>query len=349
MFMNTTKPDRSADEGIVAQIDPIRKLCRVKTLSGQNLNSVRWTETCGGSGRAGDRSTPNVGDHVYLDYRLGYPIVAGYLPKVQSSENAFPLVIDSGSFEADTGNFSSGGQATWADQNKPKEMLDGDRVIATDGGAMLALLRYGTAIVKASPLAQVIVSKIDDTVRIVSRNFEHYTDVGSDVIRNIGGRVYRYISYTNNFGSSRNGSYQYSQFIGDTALAEAVKDDYLLSSSAAATTVIFKEQVKQGSHIVERSLTLDGTETVSISDGATHTTRTSTAGQMVLDFNAQNKITVNNDLIKLERSDGATVTMTPDGITMVYQNGTINMHDAGVDTLFGSHYVKVNNGGVQLG
>lgn len=347
--MNVTRPDKSADEGIVAQIDPIRKLCRVKTLSGQNLNSVRWTESCGGSGRAGDRSTPNIGDHVYLDYRLGYPIVAGYLPKVQGLENTFPLIIDSGSIEANTGNFSAGGEATWADQNKPKELLSGDRFFGTEGGAMLALLRFGTAVLKASPLAQIIVSKIDDTVRIVSRNFEHYTDVGSDVVRNIGGRVYRYISYTNNFGSSRNSDYQYSQYIGDTALAEAVKDDYLLSSSAAATNVIFKEQVKQGNFLVERSLSLDGTETVSISDGATHTTRTNTAGQMILDFNAKNKITVNDGVITLERSDGAKVNMTPEGITMTYKDGTINMHNAGVDTLFGAHFVKVNAGGVQLG
>lgn len=347
--MNTTRPERSADEGIVAQVDGLRKLCKVKTLSGQNLNMVRWTESSGGSGRGGDRSTPSIGDCVYLDYRLGYPVITGFLPKVQSSDNAFPLVIDSGAIEADTGNFSAGGQTTWADQNKPRDMLNGDRLIGSDGGVFMAVLRFGTAMIKASPLAQIIVSKIDDVVKIVSRNFEHYTDASSDVIRNVGGRVYRYIGYTNNFANSKTENYQYQLYYGDAVLAEALKSDNLSTSSAAGSDVIFKEQMKSGGNVIERSVALGGSETVSISGGGTTTTRTSTSSALVLNFNGQNTITVQGADVTIRRADGSVITLTADGIEMTYTSGKVKMHSAGVDTTFGSHYVKVNNGGVQLG
>lgn len=61
---------------------------------------------------------------------------------------------------------------------RASDFLNGDKVWSTDGGSMLALFREGMAKLKASPLAQIILFKYKELVRIVSRRFQIYTDFG---------------------------------------------------------------------------------------------------------------------------------------------------------------------------
>lgn len=56
--------------------------------------------------------------------------------------------------------------------------LPDDKVLVADGGAMLGLLSGGLAILKASPLAQIVLGKARDFIHIVARELRIMTDFG---------------------------------------------------------------------------------------------------------------------------------------------------------------------------
>jgi hypothetical protein len=64
-----------------------------------------------------------------------------------------------------------------ANMRRPTDTVDGDKCIANDYGVMLNLLGM-MASLKGSELAQIQCHMLDDMVRIISHNFEHYTALG---------------------------------------------------------------------------------------------------------------------------------------------------------------------------
>lgn len=367
MFKNPVRPLSHVDEGTVLQVDPVRLVCKVKTISGQNLDGVQWEQPIGGSSRGGDRVTPTLGDRVKLDYGLGYPVITGCLPRIQNADGTFPLSIDTGSNLVDSGNYSSDGFTAMGDQNKPKDLLVGDRVIASVGGGMIAILRAGSLLLRSSRLSEIFISKWDDMVRIVSRNWEHFTDVSTDIVKNLRGRIYRYTGYTNSFTNSKIENYQYHLYYGDTALAEAAKGNYQGGASASANSIIFKEQITDGSGpLMHRTVDLTGNEEVWIKAGGTFTRITSTGGQLSLSFMDKHTITVNEQMIQanfegnqiitvdanqiqLVHQNGATTVMDSSGIQSTFDGGTFTMNSGLVEMRNAGHFVTVDQGGVHLG
>lgn len=350
MFSTPTPTSPSMDEGIVVQVDVLRKMCRVKTLRGQNLDQVQWTNSSGGSSRAGSRESPSLGDRVVIEYGLGYPLITGYLDRFQSDDNTFPLHIDSGSTLVDTGNYSSAGGAIVGDANKPGDILSGDKILTSEGGGFIGALRAGTVILRSSRLAQVIISKLDDVVKVVSRNWEHYTDVCSDIVKNLRGRVYRYTGYSNSYAEAKNEAYRYHLYYGDVALAEAVKTQFLNTPvNNTKSNILFKEQVTNGSEKMHRTLNINGEEEVLITSAGGLTRKVSTGDQISLSYGDINTILINNPEIKLVRSDGATITMTSSGITLEFQGGVVTMQNDGIRQTFGGHYINLTSGGISLG
>lgn len=203
MFSNPIKTSNLVDEGTVVQVDPIRCFCKVKTLNGQTLHSVQWLLPSGGSTRGSDRITPLVGDRVMINTGLGYPVIMGFFPRVQTADGATPLKIDAGEALVDMGSYSPEGSTTWGDQNKPKDFVHGDRIISSIGGGILGILRGGSLLLRASRGSEILLSKFHTLVRIASRNWEHFTDVSSDVVKNFKGKVYRYVGYAPTFCKQR--------------------------------------------------------------------------------------------------------------------------------------------------
>lgn len=383
MFSNPTKPNSSVDEATVLQVDPVSKTCKIQTLRGQNFDMVQWTETVGNSSRGGDRAGPMMGDRVVVMYGLGYPLIFGFLPKLQSSENAFPLNINSSQAAVNTGDYSNSDGVIVGDANKPSDIVNGDRVLGSEGGSLIALLRAGGVVIKSSSLSQIFLSKIDDVVKIISRNWEHYTDVGSDIVKNFKGRVYRYVGYSNTFAKTKIEDYNYHQYFGDTAAAEAVKTDYLTPPATVPDTnnILFKEQITAtGAEKMYRTVNDAGeVETKIIGSGMTRVRQT--GGVVTVSYNDQNTITVNDAVIELQRSDGATVILDANGIHASFSGGTVDMKTTGISSAFsgglvelkssgistsfgggvvelkstgvyntfGGHFVNVTSGGVQLG
>ena len=351
MFGNAAPADRNFDEGIVTQIDLRNKLCKVKTTLGKSLDSVQWTTLGGGSSRGGPRFSPSIGDRVVIMSGLGYPLILGFLPKTQSGDVAFPENIQGGDPTVDVGSFLPlGGEGSASDASSPSDMAAGDYIWTTAGGSMVAALRAGTAILRGSFLAQIIVSKMGDLVKIVSRNFEHFSDVGSVVLRNFKGRVFSYEGYTNSFLDGKLGKYKYRRYTGDVAASEALKEDWLTSGASIPDTsdVIFKEQVysfETSKETMRRTLKENGSEEYRVS-GDSFTVRKYDSESLYLSFNDEHFLKISPTEIKLLHKDGATVVMNASGIVSTFKEGSVNMSEGSVTTAFSDSTVAVSAGSI---
>lgn len=349
MFSNPIRPSSDVDEGTVVQVDPIRCLCKVKTLTGQLLHSVQYLLPTGGSTRGADRYTPLIGDRVMLNFGLGYPVILGYLPRLQSEEGSQPLSINSNEQLVDTGNYSPDGGICWADFNKPKDMVSGDRLISSIGGGLLGLLRGGAVLLRANRGAELFLSNFHNLFRIVSRNWEHFTDVSSDVVRNYKNKIYRYVGYAKTFAEARVEDYKLHFYYGDVKAGETIQTRYNgYFGDPATDTNIYKEQITglisgTPSELMRRTLKIDGEQEFWITNG-THFTRVkSTAEELTISWNDQNTITINEAKIHLVHKDGADYIMDALGIRATFHDGNINMSDGSIVTTFDSGTVTMNS------
>lgn len=368
MFSNPVTPDSKFDEGTVQQVDAERKVCKVVTLRGQKLDNVQWLAPYGGNDRQGDRFTPRMGDRVLVAMTLGYPVIMGTIARPQSGLQSFPITLDSGEANPDTGNYAPGTPRVKGDASKPSDSVLGDRVISSQGGGMLAMLRAGSVVLRASRAAEIFMGRFGDLVRIVSRNFEHFTDLSTDTYRNFRGRVYRYFGVSSNARNAILGDYTYHQYFGDTSAAEAVKAGHegFTGSLPAVSGTVFKEQITaSGAEMMRRSVNLDGSEEVFITDGSTFTRRLSNGQALTLSFGDKNTVTIDGAKIKLHHDSGADVQLDANGIVSVFQDGqvemksnhvkltfsgaTVELKADGVFTRFDSHFVNVTAAGVQVG
>lgn len=346
MFNNPSRIDSNFDEGYVSEVDVNRGFCKVKTIRGQNLDQVQWGQPSGGSSRSGDRVTPVMGDRVVVMYGLGYPLIILFLPKTQTSDSSFPKHIDTGDSIADTGNFSPEGVNAINDINKPGDMAVGDRIIGSSGGGMIGILRGGSLLLRSSRLAEVFISKWDDVVRIVSRNFEHFTDVSSDIIKNIKGRVYRYTGYAATADAAKIENYGYNVYYGDVALAQAVKTNYqTVTTLPPASSIIYREEVPAGSMY----RTIDGTSgAVTQVVGTTKIYQDGT--KVTVDFGGNHIATWDGTQIKLDYEGQQTVTLNASVIDLKHNSGAeVNLSSSGAKMSYSGHYVQVTSGGVQMG
>lgn len=374
MLQNPIQPSMLIDECTIIQVDPIRCLCKVKTLRGQILSQVRWLVPFGGSSRAGDRFSPHMGDRAVVQHGLGNPIIIGFVPRLQASDGSTPLSISSGDTSIDTGNYSADATVVIPDQNKPKDLVQGDRLFSTSGGALLGLLRGGSVLIRSSRVAEIFMTKYSSLVRIVSRNWEHFTDVCSDVVKNFNGRIYRYTGYSRDFVEAKNEDYRLNFFYGDVGAAEAVKTSYHTYTGTPPTNdLLYKEQVigaqnsesPPTSQLMYRTLSVQGHEEVWVGNGADFTRITTTPDTLRLSLNDEDIIEIVNSQIRLIRADGATVILNSDGINAEFQGGSVEItadnvvvtkgtstatvSDSEVALENGSHFCRVNSGGVQLG
>lgn len=67
------------------------------------------------------------------------------------------------------------------------DLMPGDKIISNSEGSAIAVLEGGVSIFKASELCQIVGLKYNDLMRVVSRNFEQFTDFGNIIIKNDDG------------------------------------------------------------------------------------------------------------------------------------------------------------------
>lgn len=352
MFGNSAPFDRGYDEGIVTQVDLRNKLCKVKTTMGKSLDSVQWMSPSGGSSRFGDRSGPLIGDRAIVFSGLGYPLILGYLPKIQNGDVAFPEHVQGGAPTTDTGDFSPlGGEATAVDANSSGDMAVGDRIFTSTGGAMVAILRAGTSILRGSFLAQVIVSKVGDIVKVISKNFEHFSDVGSVVLRNFRGRVFGFEGYSNDYLGSRLSRYPYRRYVGDVAAAEALKEEWVSppSNIPVKSDVLFKEQVysyDSSKEVMHRTLKENGEEETKVTGDDSFSVYRLSSDTVYLSYNDDHFVKIDANKITLSHKDGAITVMDASGIKSTFKSGIVTMSEASIKAEFEDSSVEISSSSV---
>lgn len=204
------------DEGAVTTVDALHFICTVKTLDGKFITGVRWLLPIGG----GDL-TPSVGDAVIVSRQFGYPLILGRKPNFNP-----PGTIPSadtgvgGAFITNADSANLGGSQVQPD--KLTGLLQRD-LIWRRGQSFFGMFRTGSFIVKVHSLAQILISKLDQSVRIVARNYERFSDWGDEIVTNYFGRTYRFLGFNRSTEASQAQDYEYYEIMGDTVAGEAVK------------------------------------------------------------------------------------------------------------------------------
>lgn len=190
-MINNYRSDGSKRICTVTAVDMRRKVCKCISDVGELLLDVRWLTPSGGYDGTNVSSNPIEGSRVLVDTSTGFPFILGAIHTDSADTLRRPNIgmqnvdekIIANYATIPTGNLVRG-------PGTPKDQRVGDLINTTDGGAVQGILHGGTVISKASPLAQIILSRYGDMARIVSRNYEHFTDVDSIIKASIRGYIY---------------------------------------------------------------------------------------------------------------------------------------------------------------
>lgn len=281
------------------------------------MNEVSWLLPVGGASRAADRFAPTMGDRAILSFSLGYPLIIGFLPRLQLGDNTSPISLGAGQVVVDTGSYSSSNIAV-LDQNKPQDIIAGDRVISSTGGSLLGLLRGGAVLLRASRGAEIFLSNFKNMIRIFSRNWVHITDLCTDIISNYKGKLFRYTGYSKTLNDSIAENYQLNFYYGQVSTAEAIKTNINGNTSPPGdTAILYKEQVLGPSiEYMKRTLDDNGNNVIHIQDGSNTTTITQNADQIVINCSNSNSTTTMNSTGTFIASQGHQIAITSSGVAI---------------------------------
>lgn len=218
-------------EATVETVDIKRSVCKCRTDKRQYLNDVRWGYTLGQSKERGDNNHPIPGERVVLINVRGdrYIFMSLGLTQIMDASIRSSISRGRGSSEFHSRyNHSVGEDYVRREGSVPTEMVTGDKVYTGERGSLFGLLKGGTFVAKASGLAQLLISRVDDLFRIVSRNYEMFSEGYTHYSINLRGRLYNYLGFYHEQASSRKDSPDYYEMFGDVAAGEEAKENYLL-------------------------------------------------------------------------------------------------------------------------
>ena len=311
------KFDSSFSEAIVLSVNPIRFVCSVKTTSGKVLPDIPWLMPTGGYSETGMHLCPNVQDRVLVCTSLGEPIILGSIPRIGDSNPEIQNMTGGDSTIELGYNGTLGGYNL--DPSKPDDFAPGDFVYTSRGGSMLGILTGGISILRAGVLAQVLLCKYEGLVRVVTRNYQRFSDVSSRVAVNMKGRMYEYFAVDTSTINGQLGQERYQEAYGDIAAAEVLKATPYSTDTLPATDTRYKKvwlNDDSGNPLYIETLNQDG----SVAE-VTNPGRTITSGHTV--------ITINPTEVSLSYNSGAsTIVLNSGGITL-NSSGTINITSGG--------------------
>ena len=360
-------------EAYVLSVDGKRRVCSVQTLSGRVMASVMWMSPHGGTTREGFRSAPKRGDRVLVSTSASYPIIVGSLPSLSEGSEK-QLSLFSSTELPEIGNVSQIGSQGSLDPYAPHDLVPGDQVTSTDSGSSLGVLRGGSILAKASPLAQIFLSRINSFVRIVSRNWDHFTDTFVDVARNIGGRAFRFTGYSDTAEHVRNDDYRYYEVLGDVAAGESIKWNYngkTLSDLPAAGPTLFKRSIvdSSASNLAFETWNSDGTVTrkVQVSGGGIYSQLTHSSndfqvvtedgtlgtfyvkgGTIHLDVAGVGSVEVTNTTVTAKVGSSDRVQLSSGQVQVKSGSSTGTYTPSQIELLSSGHGVLVSSAGVDL-
>lgn len=356
MFAQTTPVGSSKIEAVVQSVDVQRYLCTVKTTKGQRFDNVTWLLPSGGYGRDTLSLSPKMGDRVMVSTELGYPVIMGSLPRIDR-DPITPVNIDTGTPIADTGKLGtlSGNSLN---SSKPGDLLPGDKVLTSEGGGILGVLRSGTVLIRSSKLAQIILSKFDDGVKVVGRSIDIYSEIGSEVFASVKGKVYKWVGLARTPAEARAGLFRYQEFYGDTAVAEQLKENYELGAVGSTFTSggpLRKILVVDSNQIPLRieELDLDGnvvTTTKSIDGSATNVVSyTKDSWQLITTNGTYCDIRVKKDEVFISYNGESTAKFDATGVSVHKGGSDLKVLSDSILMDSSGHFVRITPSGVAMG
>lgn len=362
LFNTAFTPSKDFLEGIVTSVDPDKFLCDVKTFKGQRLQGVSWLMPTGGGSEGGSQYAPNLKDRVLVTTSTSYPLIIGVIPHI-GPVDAFSPSIGSGMPPTSQGSPTTLSGGFQSNTGKPVDFTAGDHLQTNRTGGMVGLLREGTAILRAGSLAQIIVSRWDDLVRVVGRNFERISDFSTETVTNLYGRLYRFYGFNRNLSQSYLGVYEYTEIEGDVAAGEYGKDTPfgLPKPVPAANSFIRKKHLKanngSGTDLMVETLNQSGelilTVTNSAGASAGNSVRTFNNGEiqdMVSGGGVNASITITPTSIIVNYNGVSTATFNATEVLLNFNNiskGTFTATSARLDS--NSHFAVIDSTGVHLG
>ena len=361
--------DSNFIEATVTNVDPIRFVCAVKTIRGQFYSDVSWLLPTGGSGRSGVHFSPNVGDLVVITTSLSYPIIIGSLPRVGTPETQ--LTSQSGyELEVDAGGASNLRNGTSSNPNKPSDFAPGDFVLTSEGGGIFSMMANGSTLIKASPLAQVLISKFDDLVRIVARNWERLSDAGQQTVANVNGRLYEFMGWDRDLSRSKVALYELKDIIGDVSAGEILKGEpnpSVVVPSRDSRIRKYSLENHSGIDLMTEVLTDDGKIVVVVHNGGTTTTThdnskweskvvngtTSTVtilpGSIVINHNDLSIVTLDANKVRIDHKGVSLGYFDDAGVHLEHGGSTLDINASGLQGNFSGHSMTINSSGIHLG
>lgn len=354
LINSSFQQDRNFTEGIVTSVDPIRFSCHVKTISGKMFSDVTWLLPTGGNKTSGLHLGPKIGDKVLVMTGLTFPLIIGSMARIGPSDE-FATPVGTSVLNFDAGSSMSLKSGFTGSPGKPTDFVVGDVITTNDNGGAVGLLSLGTAILRASRLAQVICSKMDDLVRVVARNYERIHDWGEETVANLYGRLYRYIGFNRDFDKSKLGIYEYEVFEGDVAAAEYGKSSPFGKENVipARSTVVRKKVLHNsvGGDFFVETLEDEGKMTVTV---------TGSKVSRVYQDNGLLQETITGPHISESFQDDSTIrhsvdsiskiTITPTNIVVDFNGEATATFDAtGINMQAKGHFAIIDSSGVHLG
>lgn len=168
--------------GLVIAVHPSTHTCDVRLTTGGYLYSVPMLNSTGGVISNDVASMANLrGAVVVLMQVVNTWYILATVPTYVSTATDLTETLTGTETGGNNSNTYGNGSTNSNDfsAGRTTEYLPGDKVISTDGGSALVLGEEGLAILKASPLAQLILGAYKDFGRLIAREFEMYTDFGT--------------------------------------------------------------------------------------------------------------------------------------------------------------------------
>ena len=229
----------STKKGVVTAVDIERSSCRVLTDNMQFLSDVTWKGSAGGTSGYGDSNTPQEMDQVYITQMDNKWVIDGFIQAQYSGGLKRPGVSKASGERSELMDLTTlKPKSIRTNPAIPTDTRVGDRVFTTEGGGRLGVLRAGTIVAKAGPLAQLIISPYGDTARLISRNYEHFTDLDSTYKVSSRGQLYSLHEVFRTTGDSRSQRPSFTEYFGNVGVGESLgRSPMVKNKSTHGTTV----------------------------------------------------------------------------------------------------------------
>lgn len=324
-------------------MDIKRGVCKCLGDRGETYSGVVCLIPTGGNG-GGANYYPMENTRVVLDVSLGAPIIIGSLPADSLEPIKRSNISTQKNNEDDIADYTDVYSGSVTRGSHPDDQRIGDQISTSEGGGLFGLLRSGSFIAKASSTCQILLSRFGDLTRVVSRNFEHFTDVDSTYKVSTRGNVFSIREVFRTPTKSRAEEPSLEELEGNVAAAEAIGKSYAQTAIAdfpeiTADDIVKKVYTKNDSGEITstETLSINGTRTRNTTDGANYTNETSSNTAGHIDVNDSVTIDYDADGVRISAGGSVTFDINSNGKLTITSTSDIDVHS---DT-----NIKVDAGG----